>query len=151
LHERRIHAIEKILQPIMSCPSPFPSPQQIHQQLFPLGTVQPAVLPSVWNVQALLTPFGGQIPHVLQPSDQLVIANVTYEQARPIAASCVSAYTCTKACFITTSSLKQPAGKRGGGGGFPIRAIRTPCRPRPSARSPPRWRSRRSTFFRGMR
>jgi hypothetical protein len=67
--------------PVIPC-IPIPSPQEIKRKLFPEGVIQSLhlpVLPAVWNAQMLLTPFGGLAEAPLQPSDQLVIANVTYD------------------------------------------------------------------------
>lgn len=53
-----------------------PSPQQIHDRLFPQGVLKPLSLPKIWNAQLLFTPFGGLNSN---NSDQLVIGNLTYE------------------------------------------------------------------------
>src|SRR5713226_1039681 len=58
---------------------PVPGPQQIHNKLFPEGVINPVDLPSVWNAQALLTPFGGQAASPVDPGDQLVVGNITYD------------------------------------------------------------------------
>src|SRR5262249_46805036 len=50
---------------------------------FPEGAIKPKELPSVWNAQALLTPFGGQTTAAISPIDQLAIANVTYDASDP--------------------------------------------------------------------
>ena len=58
---------------------PVPSPDDIQRKLFPRGHIQPVTLPAVWSASVLLTPFGGLANSALQPSDQLVVAHVTYD------------------------------------------------------------------------
>jgi hypothetical protein len=62
---------------------PVPSPRAINDKLFPEGVPAPPQLPPVWTAQVLLTPFGGQKDSTITPSDQLVIANVTYDATDP--------------------------------------------------------------------
>jgi hypothetical protein len=62
---------------------PVPSPQEIHDKLFPEGVIAPPSLPAAWTAQVLLTPFGGQKESRITPSDQLVIGNLTYDARDP--------------------------------------------------------------------
>jgi hypothetical protein len=62
-------------------PIPVPSPSQISGALFPNGVVAPITLDPAWTAQLLLTPFGGEQGNATaNPSDQLAVANLTYQQ-----------------------------------------------------------------------
>lgn len=62
---------------------PVPSPQEIHEKLFPEGAIVPPSLPAAWTAKVLLTPFGGQKESRITPSDQLVVGNATYDASDP--------------------------------------------------------------------
>jgi hypothetical protein len=68
------------MEPNMSGPSyiPVPSPSAIHEQLFTSPMPPVPSLPYQWTASFLLTPFGGPTGPV-NPSDQLVVANISYQ------------------------------------------------------------------------
>ena len=60
---------------------PVPSPEQIMSTLFPNGVIPPVSLNQIWSAQLMLTPFGGGKGNAtVNPSDQLAVAQLTYEQ-----------------------------------------------------------------------
>lgn len=60
---------------------PVPSPESIMSTLFPNGVTAPLSLNQIWSAQILLTPFGGGNGNAtVNPSDQLAVAQLTYEQ-----------------------------------------------------------------------
>jgi len=62
---------------------PVPSPQHIGANFFPDGKVAVPSFQAVWSAQMLLTPFGGLSKSPLTPSDQLVVAHLTYDASNP--------------------------------------------------------------------
>jgi hypothetical protein len=62
---------------------PVPSPREINKRLFPEGTLEVTSLSPIWRASVLLTPFGGinDTPSGFS-SDQLAVANVTYDASR---------------------------------------------------------------------
>jgi len=59
-----------------------PSPQEINRKLFPEGILKVPSLPTIWTAPMLLTPFGGINSNLMITSDQLVVANLTYDSSR---------------------------------------------------------------------
>jgi hypothetical protein len=56
-----------------------PSPSQIASSLLKVPAPQVPDLPTCWNAQLLLTPFGGTAPDQANPGDQLIVAAVDYD------------------------------------------------------------------------
>ena len=67
----------------MPGPTNIPAPQQIASQLYLQPVPLVPLLPSKWNAQLLLTPFGGLPDSIFAPSDQLVVANVSFDGISP--------------------------------------------------------------------